>query len=244
MFPELGSHNNVFYGIIRPYNHIIGVSMNDLAGMKFGKWSVLAEVGRGSKGEKLYECKCKCGFIKNHVRSTLTRKISTQCKACRMIELNKREDLSGKKFGSWLVGEKIKNEERNEWFYKCTCDCGTKKEIAAHQLKSNHTTKCHICRNKTHGMSYTDTFRIWSGILRRCTNKNVKAYPRYGGRGISVCERWLKFENFYADMGDRPKGLQIDRINNDGNYEPSNCRWATCKENVNNRNNSKNKKEI
>ena len=78
-------------------------------------------------------------------------------------------------------------------------------------------------------------FQAWKDVLSRCTNPINKRWDRYGGRGISVCERWQKFENFYADMGERPKGKQIDRINNDKGYSPDNCRWVTRKENMNNR---------
>jgi len=84
-------------------------------------------------------------------------------------------------------------------------------------------------------MTGTKIYRIWAGMLRRCRNPNDAAFHDYGGRGIRITERWRKFENFYADMGEPPPGLSLDRINNDGNYEPSNCRWATQSEQVNNR---------
>jgi hypothetical protein len=87
----------------------------------------------------------------------------------------------------------------------------------------------------THRLSRTTTYAIHRSMLARCTNPNCKDYPRYGGRGISVCERWKSFDNFLADMGKRPEGLTLERNDVNGNYEPSNCRWATQKEQQRNR---------
>jgi len=86
-----------------------------------------------------------------------------------------------------------------------------------------------------HGMTYNPIYKTWGGMKTRCLNPKHKFYKHYGGRGITVCKRWLDFNNFYADMGDRPEGKELDRIDNDGNYEPGNCRWVTKKENANNR---------
>jgi hypothetical protein len=85
-----------------------------------------------------------------------------------------------------------------------------------------------------HGMSYHPLYRVWLSMKSRCNNKKNLKYPRYGGRGIRVCDRWNKFENFYADMGERPDGLSIDRINNNKGYNKKNCRWATIREQAKN----------
>ena len=86
-----------------------------------------------------------------------------------------------------------------------------------------------------HRMIKTGVYKSWISLRRRCNSPTYSNYHNYGGRGITVCERWNKFENFYADMGDRPEGASIDRINNDGNYEPNNCRWATHSQQMKNR---------
>ena len=150
------------------------------------------------------------------------------------------EDLSGNKYGLWTVLEKVLNKT-NRWRYICKCDCGTIRIVQPSDLKSGQSSRCDRCRATTHGQSNTNTYRIWQGMIYRCSNPNLRIYKYYGGRGITVCERWHEFENFLQDMGERPKGLSIDRINNDGNYEPGNCRWATTSEQASNQRRPKKK---
>lgn len=117
--------------------------------------------------------------------------------------------------------------------WKCKCECGTVKRILQHSLVNGDSKSCGCyCREKatTHGLTKTPLYRRWVSMKQRCDNPKNKAYKNYGGRGIKVCRRWLKFENFLADMGTPSPGLSLERKNNNGNYTPKNCRWATGSE--------------
>lgn len=142
------------------------------------------------------------------------------------------KDMSGLRFGSLtVVSEDTLGKGRGGRVWNVVCDCGTGKSVLGASLRNGKSTSCGSCSHKTHGKSNTPTYGSWKSMIERCTATDSKDYPRYGGRGITVCERWLKFENFLEDMGERPEGKTLDRYpKQDGNYEPGNCRWATHEE--------------
>lgn len=158
-------------------------------------------------------------------------------------------DLTGKRFGRLFVIQADTSKKLRSWM--CKCDCGKTTVIPTNKLTSGHTQSCGCIKaettvtngfkNKVHGRSRKRndlTYRSWTSMRERC-RKHYKDKAGYWGRGITICERWDSFENFVIDMGERPVGTTLDRIDVNGNYEPSNCRWATAKEQQRNRRNTR-----
>lgn len=228
--------------------------MDDLTGNVYGRWTVLCAGERNSRGESTWICKCECGIIKNVRAYQLKSGRSRSC-GCLRTKLNK--DITGERFGKLIAirpTDKRTNDGSVHWL--CKCDCGNITIVNGRSLRCGLQVSCGCLRterldnidrtkinHKKHGAYQGHSKRerlygVWESIKQRCYNPNSKAYKYYGYRKIEMCDEWRRdyaaFRDWAIANGYDPNAKKykctIDRINNDGNYEPSNCRFVDMKE--------------
>lgn len=155
-------------------------------------------------------------------------------------------DLTGQRFNKLTALRRHSQRQASRtWVWECRCDCGQLSYADVGQLRAGSLKSCGCHRREnarrqhtTHGMTKTRTYITWKSMIARCENASSPDFKHYGGRGITVCARWKTFENFLVDMGERPTDMTLDRRDTDGNYEATNCKWSTAKEQANNRRNN------
>ena len=154
--------------------------------------------------------------------------------------MSKRIDRTGQRYGRLVALEYVAPAK-----WRCVCDCGTQTVVANGQLRAGKTKSCGCLRKElattastSHGKSHLPSYTAWMEMRTRCQNPKRHDYPRYGGAGVKVCDRWQSYEAFFEDMGERPPGLTLDRRDNTKGYEPGNVRWATAKEQARNKTNN------
>jgi len=217
-------------------------------GDRYGRLTVAGEARKGKK--RAFDCVCDCGKRTCVLLSSLRAGVTRSC-GCLIAEVASyrtrgkvsplRAELAGRVFGTWHVEDVASVAKNGAVRWNCVCECGSRSVVEAAKLLGGGSRSCGCRPHSTHGATRGEQrapeYEAWLHMRRRCNDPQDPGYQAYGGRGISVCERWLKFENFLTDMGPKPTAAHsIDRYpNNDGNYEPGNCRWATAPEQARNR---------
>lgn len=211
----------------------------DLTGHKFDRLTVLSR--DPSQITTYWLCQCDCGGLKTVRAGNLK---SGEVRSCGCLQRNAAaaEDMTGQVFGRLTVlGRQASKNNTARWL--CRCECGAEKVVIGANLRNGNSQSCGCLRvdkarlNKKHGMAGTLEYKRWENIKQRCLNPNNPAWKNYGGRGIAMCPEWASsFEQFLADTGMRPgPGFSLDRIDNNGHYEPGNVRWTTHSQQMLNR---------
>lgn len=206
-------------------------------GTKINTWVVISQVRSAHRGIH-YLAQCGCG--EQRIKSARDMRRTMGCAKCRKKNHGspiqpKFVDRTGMAYGNWTVLYRVPNRFRCQTYWRCKCACGTIKEVSGRHLTDGASLGCTSCRSRvgsrTHGLcagTKLKEYSIWNSIKQRCTNPNNKGFKNYGGRGITICDKWrASFVDFLADVGQKPfDGATLDRIDNNKGYEPGNVRWA------------------
>jgi hypothetical protein len=220
-------------------------AFKDFSGQRIGALTVLDRGTNDKSGRPQWRCRCDCGNETLVKAFWLSKKTSTSC-GCGMYRNTRLvKDLAGQRFGRLLAVEPAYSKPNGGVFWRCRCDCGNETVVRGAKLNNGHTQSCGCIRREmmtTHGHTGngknrkpSPTYSSWANLIARCTYVSATAYEHYKKRDITLCDRWRTFENFLADMGERPEGTTLDRVENDKGYFPGNCRWATKQTQANNR---------
>lgn len=217
-----------------------------LIGNRFGKLTIESYNGRSHRGDNLWRCRCDCGEIVVGRTENVTQDNSA-CTSCKRqaapAAVERTKALLGKRFGRLVVKEYVGKTAGDANLWLCKCDCGKEVSVRTGSLNSGVTKSCGCYAKavastpKLHGLSKHPLYAVWAAMKDRCSNPNNELFHRYGGRGIVVCDEWRdSFVTFYGwamSSGYRP-GITLDRRDNDGDYDPDNCRWRTYSEQMQN----------
>lgn len=222
-------------------------------GKTFGRLTVISDSERSTAQLKYLVCRCSCGQIATIIKSSV---IHGQTKSCGCLardivserRAKMRGRLIGKTFGMLTVisaGVPVLRSGQLRETSVCVCRCGSKSTVQSRYLESGNTKSCGCRKRKawqlahiTHGMTNTRIYKVWAGMIKRCSNPRELSWKYYGERGVKVCERWKRFENFFNDMGEGNSGWSLERLDTNGDYNPNNVVWANrTQQNRNKRNN-------